>query len=338
MATAAERAKEREAAILKRQKGKRAKTPAFLEEIEELAPDPQDVGIDPDPQDVGIDPDPQDVGIDPDPQADGNLSEIEQLRAELAKQRADYEALHGRLSPAQQDLEHYRAEARKLQQELAAREEARQKEIEELRQQLEAKHDPLDIDDILTAEEKAEFDPTLIKTIAKMADAIAQRRTSRINAKAAALEALEERERQRVEAYRRRVMSDPGKGLHTLASLANDPRFVAWTREDDNDMDSVLNSLLSARSVEDIDRYARIASRRIASYRSQNGKAANRSDSKPATSRADATARLRTGMRRGSDTRGSEREREEQLEQAKHLARSHRAEDRAKAKAILDNL
>lgn len=266
-------------------------------------------------------------------QEDRPDDEVARLRQELQETQERFDALHGRLAPAQQDLDHYRSETRRLQLQLNEAQGAQNQEIEDLRRQLEERDSQLNVEELLTEDERRDLDPALINVVTKLADAVARRRAPKIDARAEALRAIQEHEKQQVDRYRQQVLTDPGRGLNTLPQLSQDSRFLAWTREDDNDIDSVLNSLLNAQSTEEVDRYARIASRKIANYRSRS---TTRNDKKPAGS--DANTRLRTGMRRESGARLSDRERNEKLAEAQRLARSNNAADRQKAKALLDSI
>ena len=327
MPTAAELAAERQAAKMRRSgldpEGNPLEDESGLQEGEEIEQEPTSGSDD------EIEQEPAGAGTG------GSDDEVERLRQELQQTREEFSSLRGRLAPTQQDLEHYRQETRRLQIQLQAREAEREREIEELRKQLEERSAKLDVNDLLTEEERADLDPALLNTVVKLADEIAKRRAPKVDVKAEALRALEERDQQRVRQYRDQVLVDPGRGLHQLHALSTDPRFIAWTKEDDNDLESTLNSLLSARSTEEVDRYARIASRKIAQFNAQSKAPTGARKDKPAG--ADANTRLHSGMRRQPDQRLNDAQRNDKLAEAKRLARGSAA-DRKKAQAILDSL
>lgn len=319
MATAAERAREREIDRLRRagldEDGNPLKDSSPEQEPEDEAPEEQD-------------------GYDDTP--DATPDETEALRAELDQLRGQLSAMQGRVAPTQQELELQRAEARVLRQKLEQAERDRQDEITRLRQELEERNNPLDISEILTPEETESVDPAMLDIVLKIADKVAQRRAPKIDARAEALKALQERETQRVQEHRERVLLDPARGLHNLDILSRDPKFMDWAQSDDVDLDSTINSLLRARTENDVDRYAKIASRKIAQFHAQSKSQAGSSQSKP--SGADPKTRLAAGMRRGSGQRDTEAQRDAKLAEARQLARSSSMADRKRAQAILDSI
>ena len=115
-----------------------------------------------------------------------------------------------------------------------------------------------------------------------------------------------------------------------------DPRFMQWAQSDDVDLDSTLNSLLRARTEDDVDRYAKIASRKIAQYNAQSKSQAGSNRSAP--SGTDPNVRLTAGMRRGSVQRETDAQRDAKLAEARRLSRSSNLHDRNKAKAILESI
>lgn len=263
---------------------------------------------------------------------DGQPSEIEVLRAQLDQANQTLSALQGRLTPAQQALEAERAEARTLRLRLEQQDRSRQEEIAKLQQELEARNSQLNIEDILDEDERADIDPTVLKAFTKIADHVAQRRIPKTDARAEALRALQERDEQRVKDYREQILLDPTRGLHNLDVLSRDHKFVEWAQSEDVDLDSTLNSLLRAKTEKDVDRYAKIASRKISQFHAQSK--AGSSPNRP----ADAQPRLSAGLRRGGGQRITDAQRDAKLAEARSLARSTNASDRAKAKAILDSL
>ncbi len=258
------------------------------------------------------------------------------LRSEIEAVRQQLSALQGRVAPAQQELELQRTEARVLRQRLEQAERDRQDEIERLKQELEEKRNPLDLKDLVDENDLQNFDAETLQIFAKIADKVVQRRTPKIDARAEALRALQERDEQRVQTYRERVLLDPARGLHNLDALSRDPRFMQWAQSDDVDLDSTLNSLLRARTEDDVDRYAKIASRKIAQYNAQSKSQAGSNRSAP--SGTDPNVRLTAGMRRGSVQRETDAQRDAKLAEARRLSRSSNLHDRNKAKAILESI
>lgn len=258
------------------------------------------------------------------------------LRSEIEAMRQQLSALQGRVAPTQQELELQRTEARVLRQRLEQAERDRQDEIERLKQELEEKRNPLDLKDLVDENDLQNFDAETLQVFAKIADKVAQRRTPKIDARAEALRALQERDEQRVQTYRERALLDPARGLHNLDALSRDPRFMQWAQSDDVDLDSTLNSLLRARTEEDVDRYAKIASRKIAQYNAQSKSQAGSNRSAP--SGTDPNVRLTAGMRRGSVQRETDAQRDAKLAEARRLSRSSNLHDRNKAKAILESI
>jgi hypothetical protein len=302
--------------------------PSILEQAQErenaklaragLKPDGTPLNANADDQDDDRD----DDTPDDDTPDDDNLSEIEQLRRDLA-------AISGRVAPVQRDADELRSR-------LTTEREAREREVRErdeqisaLRQQLESTAKPIALSDLLSEDELKDIDPRLAELVMKMADGIAKQRAPKIDARAEALQVLDERERTRVTDHRQKVLTDPARGLHQLGTLAYDPKFIAWSNEDDNDVESVVNSLLNAKSTEEIDRYAKIVAKRIAAFK--ESLKSSRQTTDPKKSLAD-------HMRRGAQPKLTSQEVNAKLAQAKNLARSHNPADRKKAQALLAEL
>lgn len=328
MATAAERAQERAEAKLRR---------AGLDPEEVLTPNNEeqlevDDREDGDSLDSFNDHDQAFDDSQQQPDDDGASA----LRAEIDALRQQMAALQGRVAPTQQELELQRTEARVLRQRLEQAERERQDEIDRLKQELEEQRNPLELSELLDEDELQNFDQETLRTFLKIADKVAQRRVPKIDARAEALRALQERDEQKLKSYRERVLLDPARGLHNLDTLSSDPAFMVWAQSDDVDLDSTLNSLLRARTEEDVDRYAKIASRKIAQYNARNKSQAGSTRSAPSGS--DANVRLAAGMRRRSVPRDTDAQRDAKLAEARRLARSSNVNDRNKARTILESL
>lgn len=326
MATAEELAKEREEAKLRRAGLNPDGTP--LDDSGEQEPPPQESDLD------------ERESFEAEDEGEGlpahGPDEVAALREQLETLQQQYNSVQGRIGPTQQELELQRTEARVLRQRLEQAERERQDEIARLKQELEERNNPLTITDLLDEDELERYDPDTLDLMLKIADKVAQRRTPKIDVRAEALKALEEREEKEVQAYRNKVLLEPSRGLHNLGVLSKDPRFIDWAQSDDIDLDSTLNSLLRSRTKEDVDRYAKIASRKIAQFNAQ--KKSQAGSSRRAPSSADPKVRLAAGMRRRSAERMSDAQRDEQLAEARRLSRSNNLKDRQKAQAILDSL
>lgn len=246
--------------------------------------------------------------------------------AEIAELRRQMAALQGRVAPAQRDAEDFKRLWQSEQQARTLERQQLQERIETLEQQNQARQEQLSIDSLLTEEEKRDIDPLVLQAITKIASAAAKSQIPKVDAKASVLEVLEQRERDRVVMHRANVLNDPTRGLHHLAQLAYDPAFIAWSQEDENDVDSVVSSLMNAKSTEEVDRYAKIVSKRIATFRAKSQQP------------QDARTNLGQHMRRGEAPRMTQAEMTAKLNEAKQLSRSSSPADRARAKAIFDSL
>lgn len=253
---------------------------------------------------------------------DDLAEEVRQLRQQLA-------ALQGRVAPAQRDNEDFRQLLSTQRQQHEARERELQEQLDALQAKIDEQQNNVSLDSLLTDDEKKDIDPIVLAAMTKIATAAAKRAApAPVDVRATTLTVLNEREQRRVTDYRTAVMSDPTKGLHKLAQLAYDPAFIAWSRKDDNDVDSVVTSLLNAKSTEEVDRYAKLVARRITAFNERD----NRRQS------ADARGSLGGHMRREARPRRTPEQEQELLNKAKNLARSSSPKDRAEAQRILNEL
>lgn len=278
------------------------------------------------PINLGSDADDDDDLLGDDPPARGGGGNLEQELAELRRQLA---ALTGRVGPAQAQVEEYRGMLRAEQERRERERNDLQAQIQALQEQLEERNAsaPLDLESVLSEDERRDIDPLVLNAAVKIAEAMAKRTMPKVNVKAEALSVIQEREAQRVVQYRTKVLTDSTRGLHQLAQLAYDPEFIAWSKEDDNDVDSVVTSLMSAQSTEEIDRYAKIVAKRINAFK--NRKKATSTDARPS---------LGGYMRRGERPRLTESEIQDKINEAKQLARSRNPADRKRAEQILNDL
>lgn len=248
------------------------------------------------------------------------------LRARLAELERQLEAANGRAAPSQQQAQEFRdlwqaSERSRLEAEARAKE-----QLDALQAQLDAARPAFDINTIISEEEREKFDSDTLSLIVKVAEGIAKAHVPKIDARAETLRVLADRDRENVENHRRRVLTDPTKGLHQLAQLSYDPEFQRWSQEDDNDMESVVNSLLNAKSTEEVDRFAKIVAKRIARFKERTNKP------------TDARTSLEQGMRRKGKPRLTDAEVTAKMNEAKQLARSRNPADRARAQQLIDEL
>lgn len=251
--------------------------------------------------------------------------EINRLRQQLA-------ATQGRVAPEQQRAEEYRQMAEAEQRARQAEARQLQEEIAALREQLEEKQSEVNVVELLSDDERDMFDPVQLTAIAKIADELAKRRAPRIDARAEALAAIRERERQQIEDYRNRALTDPARGVSSLSILAHDPEFQAWLdKEENDDFDVLVNSMLQADTKEVIDRRVKAVAKRIAAFK-QQGKT-----QKAAPRPTDPQQSLNSAMQR-RPRRMSDEETNRKIAEASRLARSRNAADRARAQQILDSI
>jgi hypothetical protein len=258
---------------------------------------------------------------DGDPQPTAEQIEIANLRQQLA-------AANGRAAPAQQSTEEYRQlweTERRARGETEADLTARLKQLQD---QIDAAKPGFDLAQILTPEEISDIDPIVLAAMTKIATSMAKNAAPKIDVEATTLQVLAKRDAQKIVDYRSRVMSDQTRGLHHLAQLAYDPQFIAWSRDSDNDVDSVITSLLSAQSTEEVDRYANIVAKRITKFR-------ERSKEKLPT---DTRTSLGSHMRREEKPKKTAADVQAIIDKAKGLARSSSPTNRAEAKKLLDSL
>ncbi|KMQ97343.1 hypothetical protein RF55_2316 [Lasius niger] len=261
------------------------------------------------------------------PQTNPFEARVQQLELQLA-------AANGRVGPTQAELEDYRRANTELRQQLSSRETNLQQEIQRLQSELEDRNAQVNLEELLDPDEREAFDPALLSVVTKVADAIAKKRAPKVDVRAETLKLLQERDTARVNEYRNRVLTDPTRGLHQLASLSQDQRFHQWTADDENDMEGPVRMLLAATSTEEIDRYQRIISRKIDKFKTTLKTPASRQESNP----ADAASRIAAGMRRNPESKMSEAEVQAKLNEAKRLSRSSSRADRAKAQSIINSL
>lgn len=253
--------------------------------------------------------------------------EVVTLRQRLAKMEADLAAANNRAAPEQQRAAEMRDLWQASERERLAQEERFRKEREELQAALDARTPAFDVNTVLDETDRERFDEDTLRVITKIAEAMVKTHVPKIDARSETLKVLEEREREKVNNYRKAVLNDPTRGLHQLAQLSYDPAFQAWSNEEDNDMESVVTSLLNAQSTEAVDRFAKIVAKRIKTFKERNA------NPRP----TDPKGSLEGSMRRAGKPRLSQAELEAKYAEVKRLSRGNAA-DRAMAQKILDEL
>jgi hypothetical protein len=277
------------------------------------------------------DDDDDDRGGNDDPDNDdgrgaGDTGDEPSLREQIKALQRQLEAANGRAAPSQQQAAEYQTLWQKSETARLAREQELNQQIDALRAQLESANNTFDPAEVLTPEEIEAIEPSLLSTVVKLADSIAKRRAPKLDVRSEALRVVEEREAKKVENYRAQVLNDPARGLHQLGALTHDPEFIAWVKEDENDIDSVVNSLLNAKSTEEVDRYAKIVSKRIVKFKERNKRP------------ADPKTGLGGHMRREPKPKLTEAETQAKLNEAKALSRSRNPADRQRAQQMLNSL
>lgn len=211
---------------------------------------------------------PDDADDQPDDADDQKPDQESELRKRIAQLERERDAALGRLVPAQQESETARRlwlEAQRDRDEQVARMQA---EIQALQSQ--SKPAEIDLSEILSEEEIADLDPVALKAMQKIARAQAERLVPKIDTKAEVLKTLNERELEKVEKHRNMVLTEPSRGLHKLSQLLSDSDFQEWYQQEDNILDSVMNSLVSAKTTEAVDRYAKAAAKKLQEFYSRN--------------------------------------------------------------------
>lgn len=270
-------------------------------------------------------------GDDTPPPAD-EPDELDQLTAENAKLQQQLAALQGRVAPSQRQADEYRS---LYEQERRSREQDQQnltQQIEDLRRQLEERSARIDVNELLTEDERVMFDEGQLNVISKMATAVAKARMPRIDVEAETRRVIQQREAKEVEDFRNELLSDPRSELAQLSTLAQNHEFLAWAGQDENDdFDPLVRAFLKAGSKREVERLGKSVAKRIARYNEvRNGKATTR----PTDART--TSLERASQRR--PRRYSDEEKQALFAQAKQLARSKNPEDRKKAQELIDKL
>lgn len=267
------------------------------------------------------------------PADDGNQQAAKDERdLEIAALRQQLDAANGRAAPAQRQSEEFR---RLYEEERRSREHDRMelnRQVAMLQEQLNARQVETSLDELLSPEEREIIDPMQLDIIKKVASAVVNTAAPKVDVQAETAKYLQKREAEKVQRYREDLLTDPRKGLTTLAALAEDPKFISWTSEEGNeDFDPLVRSMLTATTESEIDRYAKAVAKRVAKYYE------SRNTTHTGTRSTDARTSLNRAMQRRPRQLSND-EMGDKLAQAKQLARSRNPADRKKAQDILNSI
>lgn len=276
---------------------------------------------------------PLDDNDDYHPADDGNQHAVEDERdREIAALRQQLDAANGRAAPAQRQSEEFR---RLYDEERRSREHDRNelnRQVAMLQAQLNARQVETSLDELLSPEEREVIDPMQLEIIKKVASAVVNTAAPKVDVQAETAKYLQKREAEKIQRYREDLLTDPRKGLTTLAALAEDPKFISWTSEEGNeDFDPLVRSMLTATTESEIDRYAKAVAKRVAKYNE------SRNTTHTGTRSTDARTSLNRAMQRRPRQLSND-EMGDKLAQAKQLARSRNPADRKKAQDILNSI
>lgn len=276
---------------------------------------------------------PLDDNDDYHPADDGNQHAVEDERdREIAALRQQLDAANGRAAPAQRQSEEFR---RLYDEERRSREHDRNelnRQVAMLQEQLNARQVETSLDELLSPEEREVIDPMQLDIIKKVASAVVNTAAPKVDVQAETAKYLQKREAEKIQRYREDLLTDPRKGLTTLAALAEDPKFISWTSEEGNeDFDPLVRSMLTATTESEIDRYAKAVAKRVAKYNE------SRNTTHTGTRSTDARTSLNRAMQRRPRQLSND-EMGDKLAQAKQLARSRNPADRKKAQDILNSI
>ena len=267
------------------------------------------------------------------PADNGNQHAVEDERdREIAALRQQLDAANGRAAPAQRQSEEFR---RLYDEERRSREHDRNelnRQVAMLQEQLNARRVETSLDELLSPEEREVIDPMQLEIIKKVASAVVNTAAPKVDVQAETAKYLQKREAEKIQRYREDLLTDPRKGLTTLAALAEDPKFISWTSEEGNeDFDPLVRSMLTATTESEIDRYAKAVAKRVAKYNE------SRNTTHTGTRSTDARTSLNRAMQRRPRQLSND-EMGDKLAQAKQLARSRNPADRKKAQDILNSI
>jgi hypothetical protein len=270
---------------------------------------------------------------------DKAVANDQELRTMFAQLQADHEALKGRLAPAQRDADNYRGLYETSSRELNAAREQTQSELAELRLQLdeattarERKSIEAEIEELISEEDRAAIDPSVLAVIRKVAGKFAGGKpAAAVDHNMLVEKALAERERKTIDAHRNRMLADQNTELGKLKQLSQDAAFNAYC-EENPEVDMTLTHFLHASTTADIDRYARAANRLISAYRT--GKTPTEA-TRAADPKSAGGSVLQSALARTAAVKMSEEQLREKTREFKQLIRNNNPESKAKAKLLM---
>jgi hypothetical protein len=266
-------------------------------------------------------------------------SDTKDYKAEFEKLQADFQALQGRVAPAQRDADTFKGLYETSSRELQAAREAKDAEMAELRRQLdeattarERKSIEAEIDELISDEDKAAIDPSVLALVRKTMTKFAARPSpAAVDHDAIVARALAERDKKTVDAHRNKILADANTEIGKLKALSTDPEFNAYC-EDNPEVDMTLTSFLHASTTADIDRYARAANRLISAYRTGKAPAA---DTRTADPKSAGGSVLQSALARTAAGKMSEEQVRQKLAEFKQLIRNKTPDSKAKADRLM---
>jgi hypothetical protein len=260
-------------------------------------------------------------------------------KAEYERMKADMEALKGRLAPAQRDADTFRGLYETSSRELNSAREQTASELADLKRQLDEatsakqrKSIEAEIEELISEEDRAVIDPSVLAVIRKVAGKFASSATpaATVDHNQLVEKALAERDKKNVDAHRNRMLADTNTEIGKLKALSQDAEFNAYC-EDNPEVDMTLTHFLHASTTADIDRYARAANRLISAYRT--GKAPK--DVRAADPKSAGGSVLQSALARTAAGKMSEEQVRSKMREFKQLIRNNDPDSKAKAKAIM---
>lgn len=326
---------------------RQSQTPAFLTQPDNRHPDDEGDDLDDDFVDGRAAPSGDDGDLDPDldhgrgnpnpDDSDGDDGDDGDVVARMRNLENQLRSMQSRVAPSQRQAEEYRRRAEEVERQLRAKEDAHAAEMESLRQRLEEMESQTPVEDMLSPEEREMFSPEQLTAMAKIADGIAKRRVPKIDVRAETERLLLERETRQVEAYRNEVILDPSRGLNKLPDLTNDPAFQAWlAKEENEDFNLVMSSLLTATSTKDIDKLVSRASRRLNMFFEETN-TPRRKATQAGRGQDARSASIARAARRSAPGRDSA-DVEDTMREIKALSRSRNPDDLKRAKDLMNQL
>jgi hypothetical protein len=266
-------------------------------------------------------------------------ADTKDYKAEFERLQADFQALQGRVAPAQRDADTFKGLYETSSRELQAAREAKDAEMADLRRQLdeattarERKSIEAEIDELISDEDKAAIDPSVIALMRKTMSKFAARPApAAVDHDAIVARALAERDKKTVDAHRNKILADTNTEIGKLKALSLDPEFNAHC-EENPEVDMTLTHFLGATTTADIDRYARAANRLISAYRTGKAPAA---DTRTADPKSAGGSVLQSALARTAAVKMSEQQYRQKMSKFKQLIRNKTPESKAAAAKLM---